>query len=92
MIEYSRSEKRSEQLAHTIQNAKPCGRFSAAEVRALSRENATLKIGPLADLRQMGCPESVYLKILEDRAKKMNFKHETAIVPESGALDVQRLI
>lgn len=94
MIEYANSILRNEQLRKTRENVQACGRFTAEEVRALSRESATLKLGPLADLRQLGCPSSLYERVLEARAKKLGalLVRETAVVPETGATNVADLI
>lgn len=97
MIEYANSVLRNEQLRKTRENATACGRFTAEQVRALSRENATLRMGPLADLRQLGCPEELYETILEARDRKrgtvIGLPHaprvrETAVVPQTGAIDL----
>jgi len=47
---------------------KPCGRFSAAECRALLGEAAV-------DMRSIGAPEHIMLRVLEARAKfRTSFK------------------
>ena len=46
-------------------------KFSEPEMRFLRQENATLKLKPMADLRAIGCPQVVFEKILEERARKL---------------------
>ena len=43
--------------------------FTENEVRFLS--NAHGRLQPIVDVRKLGCPESVFNRILEDRAKKL---------------------
>ena len=43
--------------------------FTENEVRFLS--NAHPRLQPIIDMRKLGCPESVFNRILDDRAKKL---------------------
>lgn len=43
--------------------------FTENEVRFLARAHGRLV--PIADIRQLGCPEAIFNRILEDRARKL---------------------
>jgi len=51
------------------------GQFNAGEVRAIMEARPALGLGQLQDLRALECPESIFLHIVEQRAKKMGIKH-----------------
>ena len=45
--------------------------FTESEVRFLRQENAICKIKPMLDLRELGCPEHIFERVLESRRKKL---------------------
>ena len=45
--------------------------FTESEVRFLRQENAIRKIKPMLDLRELGCPEHIFEKVLESRRHKL---------------------
>ena len=59
-----------------------CGRFSAVEVAALMG-NA------VADMRSLGCPEYLMLRVLESRARKMR-ESRVRVAGESEAEALKR--
>jgi len=63
-----------------------CGRYSAQEVRAiLSRRVPGLP--DLADIRQLGAPDSLFEKMLEQRARKMGFGQENRTLPAPAPVE-----
>ena len=64
-----------------------CGRYSAQEVRDILSRNAP-GLPDLVDIRQFGAPDSLFLKLLEQRAVKLGLVREmrTAPAPAPDAL------
>jgi hypothetical protein len=64
--------------------------YTESEIRFLSREHATRRMGRLADLRELGCPDRIYNRILEARAKKLGsaFIRETAHVDNAPPREI----
>ena len=46
-------------------------RYSETEQRFLRQEHATAGLREMTDLRKLGCPERIYDRIIEQRAKKL---------------------
>ncbi len=62
-VEYSNPLHREKSFKDN--EARACGRFNETEVRSI------LVRGKLHDLRQVGCPDSIFEHILEERARKL---------------------
>jgi hypothetical protein len=79
MIEYSSGELRRKQLAATAVNAPACGSYTASEVGfllgahplELAVANGRDVLPADCDLRALGCPERIFHRILEQRARKL---------------------
>jgi hypothetical protein len=66
IIENSHPWYRSTGNSHV--EVRAAGRFNANEVREILTRTAT------RDLRQLGCPEWIFVRALERAAKKINFR------------------
>jgi hypothetical protein len=64
-------ETRLETILHTPGDVSAAGRFSVAEVRTILSESKTYGLKGARDLRLLGCPETIFLNLLERRAKKL---------------------
>lgn len=54
------------------------------------RENAALGTDGIVDLRKLGCPEHIYRRVLETRAKKLgSTMRETAVAQDALATEVE---
>lgn len=62
--------------------------FTESETRFLRQEHATSdgRLGKIADLRELGCPERIVNRILEQRAKKIGFVREAPERPNAADL------
>jgi len=57
-----------------------CGRYSAQEVRDILSRNVP-GVPDLIDARQLGMPDGLFLKLLEQRAAKLGLACETRTAP-----------
>jgi hypothetical protein len=82
MLEYSNEKMRREQLDRTRANPAACGGFTSEEVRFLLGTHPVERavhdgrevLSGGADLRALGCPERLFLRVLEGRARKIGNK------------------
>jgi hypothetical protein len=58
------------------------GRFSATEVREI------ITRADIKDLRQLGCPEWIFVRVLDRAAKKINFRSAPQPAPAAPATDL----
>jgi len=64
-------------------NVRSSGRFLAEEVRAILSKTGTI------DVRQLGCPDWLFDRVLARRAKKLGVRPGSAAVAEPTDLDAR---
>ncbi len=56
--------------------------FSEIEQRFLRQEFATVNLAKMVDLRELGCPDRIVNRILENRAARLRAKGITMPAPD----------
>jgi hypothetical protein len=80
MIEYANSIRRLEHAVPTTE-VRAAGNYSVEEVRIILAEHSG-RLKAARDLRGLGCPESLFVKLLERRAAMIGLQRSPALITD----------
>jgi len=83
-------ESRLEAILHTPGEVRAAGKFSETEVRTILSAHPKHGLKGARDLRLLGCPEWLFIRMLEKRAAKIGLKVENRVAAPAFATDEDR--